>query len=236
MHEQVQVGATLTVSRPRNHFELACGDHSVLFAGGIGITPLLGMAEHLTSTQQSFELHYCARSRESAAFLERLGRSRFRNRIRCYFDDESGERKFDVPSILGTHTPGAHLYVCGPKGFIDHVESRSRRAGWPEASIHREHFGAVAAASGSEFEVEIASTRRKYVIPERQSVAQVLNREGIHIPVSCEQGVCGTCLTRVLDGVVDHRDLFLSDEERKRSDAFLPCCSRAKSAVLVLDL
>jgi vanillate O-demethylase ferredoxin subunit len=236
MHEDVQVGATLCVSRPRNHFELADADHSVLVAGGIGITPLLCMAEHLSSTRASFELHYCARSRESAAFLERLLRSRYRDRVRCYFDDDASTARFDTASFLGKRAPGTHLYVCGPKGFIDYVEAISRRAGWPEPSIHREHFGANAARSGSQFEVMVASTRRTYLVPEGLSVTQVLNREGLRIPVSCEQGVCGTCLTRVLDGVPDHRDLYLSGEERQRNDAFLPCCSRARSEVLVLDL
>jgi vanillate O-demethylase ferredoxin subunit len=236
MHDDVRVGTTLTVSVPRNHFPLVPTAHAILLAGGIGITPLLAMAEHLSSSGQSFELHYCARSQGNAAFLERIRQSRFKDSVHWHFDD-AAPAGFDCASVLGAPGRDKHLFVCGPSGFIDFARQTARKAGWAETCIHHEHFGASpAASSGDQFEVVVASTGKTYRIPEGRSVAQVLNREGVHIPVSCEQGVCGTCLTRVLEGVPDHRDLFLTDQERDGNAAFLPCCSRAKSAVLVLDL
>ena len=236
MHDDVQVGTKLAVSVPRNHFPLVPSAHTILVAGGIGVTPLLGMAEHLCSSGQSFEFHYCARSQANAAFLERLRQSRFKESVHLHFDDAAPSARFDCASVLGAPACEKHLFVCGPSGFIEFVEQTARRAGWAETCIHHEHFSAGPAGSGSRFEVVVASTGKTYLIPEGRSVAQVLNLEGVHVPVSCEQGVCGTCLTRVLEGVPEHRDLFLTDEERDGNLAFLPCCSRAKSAVLVLDL
>jgi vanillate O-demethylase ferredoxin subunit len=181
MHQDVHVGTTLAVSFPRNHFPLASANHTILLAGGIGITPLLGMAEQLSSAKQSFELHYCARSKIHAAFLERIRQSRFRDRVHCHFDDVSPNEALDVASVLGVPAADRHLYVCGPRGFIEFVEQVARRTGWPESSIHHEHFGGEATRPGSEFEVVIASTRKTYRIPDDRSVADVLNREGVHI-------------------------------------------------------
>lgn len=236
MHEHVRVGTTLNVSSPRNHFPLVPASHSVLIAGGIGITPLLGMAEHLSSAKQSFVLHYYARSATNAAFVERLKQARYRDQVHFHFDDALPGERADAAAAIGTYAPDRHLYVCGPRGFIEFVEQAALRTGWPGPALHHEHFAGSVSTSGSEIEVLIASTRKTYRIPEGLSVAQALNQAGVHIPMSCEQGVCGTCLTRVLSGVPEHRDLFLSDEERQRNDTFLPCCSRSKSTVLVLDL
>ncbi|QBE61639.1 PDR/VanB family oxidoreductase [Pseudoduganella lutea] len=238
MHERIVEGAELEVSEPRNHFGLAEGPHhSVLFAGGIGITPLLAMAEHLHARNLPFTLHYSVRGGARAAFRRRLEAAPFASRVRLHIDDEG--TGLDVPAALAACPPGTHVYVCGPAGYIDHVLATARALGWSDDRLHREYFGAApAVAEGGEraFDVRIASSGRTYTIPAGRTVVQVLADHGVDVPVSCEQGVCGTCLTRVLDGVPEHHDLYQTEEEQAANDQFTPCCSRAKSALLVLDL
>jgi vanillate O-demethylase ferredoxin subunit len=237
MHERIVEGAELEVSEPRNHFGLAEGpQHSVLFAGGIGITPMLAMAEHLHAQDLLFTLHYSVRGRARAAFRSRLEASPFASQVRLHVDDEG--TRLDVPAALAACPSGAHAYVCGPAGYIDYVLATARALGWNDDCLHREYFGAAPAANDGEraFDVRIASSGRTYTIPAGRTVVQVLAEHGVDVPVSCEQGVCGTCLTRVLDGVPEHRDLYQTEEEQAANDQFTPCCSRAKTALLVLDL
>ena len=238
MHEQVQQGDELSISHPRNHFELASGaQESVLLAGGIGITPLLCMAQSLAASGQSFVLHYCSRSEGRTAFRERLAHAPFADRVRFHFDDGPASQALDLAGILGKPRPRVHLYTCGPQGFMDAVLSSARGSGWAQEQLHYEFFKAEPAPSaGTGFEVLIASSGRVIRIEPDQTVVAALAAHGIEVPTSCEQGVCGTCMTGVLDGEPEHRDLYLSPQEQASNDQFLPCCSRAKSARLVLDL
>jgi vanillate monooxygenase ferredoxin subunit len=237
--DTVEPGAFVRTSEPRNHFALdASATRVVLMAGGIGITPILCMAEHLAATSTPFELHYCTRSRARAAFWDRISRSPFSNRTRFYFDDAPGSLSLDLSGTLNQPRPGDHLYVCGPNGFIEAVLGEAVRAGWRREQLHKEFFTPTVDPPRADvaFEVEIASTGTRFTVPANRSVLDVLLANGVEIPMSCEQGVCGTCVTRVLNGVPDHRDVFMTDEEHARNDQFTPCCSRAKSDVLVLDL
>ena len=237
--DTVEPGALVRTSEPRNHFALEpLATRVVLMAGGIGITPILCMAEHLATTSTPFELHYCTRSRARAAFLERITRSPFSNWTRFYFDDAPGSLSLDLNETLKQPGPGDHLYVCGPNGFIEAVLGEAVRARWRHEQLHKEFFTPTAdsAYANDAFEVEIASTRTRFTVPANRSVLDVLLANGIEIPMSCEQGICGACVTGVLNGVPDHRDMFMTDEEHARNDQFTPCCSRAKSELLVLDL
>ncbi|GAA5235586.1 oxidoreductase [Verticiella sediminum] len=232
-------GDILEISEPRNHFPLhGSAEHSILLAGGIGITPILCMAERLANIGASFEMHYCTRSPERTAFRERLAADDFQACCRVYHDSRPEAGKLDLAAVLGAPAPGKHLYVCGPGGFIDAVLSAGRAAGWAEDNLHREYFANVVQAEAGDgpFQVKIASSGQVIDIAADQSITDALAAAGVDIPVSCEQGVCGTCLTNVLEGVPDHRDLYLTDEEREANDQMLPCCSRAKSSMLVLDL
>lgn len=238
LHEQVQCGDTLQISTPRNLFALVPDAvRSLLFAGGIGITPILSMAEHLASIGADFELHYSARSSERAAFLERLKTSPFADRVRLHFDDVA-DSHLQAAQLLADPQPGQHLYVCGPSGFMLHVLDTAKSQGWSDEHVHREYFAAapVDIRADGAFSVKLSSSGEVFEIAADKSVVQVLESHGIEIPVSCEQGVCGTCLTRVLEGVPDHRDLFLTEDEQAANNQFTPCCSRARSALLVLDL
>lgn len=237
----LRAGQELQVSAPRNHFPLAAqGQRHLLLAGGIGATPLLAMAEQLARDAAPFEFHYCTRSADRTAFAQRLREAPWAGRLHLHHDDGPAAQRLDLAAILARHEPGVHLYVCGPAGFIDAVLSAARASGWPEEALHREFFAApsAVAAQGGDgtFEVQIASTGAVVGVAADQSVVAALAAAGIRVPVSCEQGVCGTCLTRVIDGRPDHRDLYLTDAERDAGNCFTPCCSRSLSPRLVLDL
>lgn len=239
MHERLQVGDTVEISAPKNHFPLAHdARRHLLLAGGIGVTPILCMAERLAMTGADFEMHYCTRSAERTAFRERIARSRFAPRVRFHHDDGEAAQKLDVAALFARPEPGTHLYVCGPQGFMDAVLGTARERGWLEPQLHCEYFAAAPAPAGDRqaFEVQLASSGRIVVVPADKTVVQALTEAGVEVLTSCEQGVCGTCLTRVLEGVPDHRDLYLSAEEQAANDQFTPCCSRSRSARLVLDL
>ncbi|MDM0117756.1 PDR/VanB family oxidoreductase [Variovorax sp. J22R133] len=239
MHDDVAEGDLLHISAPKNHFPLTHGaSHSILLAGGIGVTPILCMAERLAVTGAPFEMHYAVRSPDRAAFRERIERSSFAPQVAFHFDDGAEAQKLRIDELVAQRRPGVHLYVCGPKGFMDWVLATARAAGWTEDQLHYEFFGAdiVKSESDDTFQVKLASSGRVVVVPKDQTVVQALAAAGIEVATSCEQGVCGTCLTRVLEGEPDHKDLYLTPEEQAENDQFTPCCSRSKSPMLVLDL
>ncbi|OCR21663.1 Vanillate O-demethylase oxidoreductase [Pseudomonas syringae] len=238
LHEQINTGDRLRISEPRNLFPLVHqARRSLLFAGGIGITPILCMAERLAHSNADFEMHYCARSSERAAFVERIKNSSFADRVFLHFDEQP-ETALNAARVLAQPGENIHLYVCGPGGFMQHVLDSARAQGWQEDSLHREYFAATPTDTSNDgsFSVKVGSTGQVFEIPTDKTVVQVLESHGIDIATSCEQGICGTCLTRVLEGVPDHRDLFLTENEQALNDQFTPCCSRSKSSLLVLDL
>lgn len=236
VHDQVRVGDILRISEPRNRFELIPEQRSLLLAGGIGITPLLCMGRQLQAAGTPFEFHYCARTRARAAFQDD---SVVAGHAQCHFDDEPGTA-LDVPALFAGADGNTHLYVCGPGGFIDAMVAHARAAGFEDARIHFERFTAsepVAPVQGDQvFQVQLASTGEVFDIPADEPVTRALDKHGVFIPVSCEEGICGTCLTGVVQGIPDHRDSYLTDDEHAANDQFTPCCSRSKTPLLVLDL
>lgn len=239
MHDAMEEGALLRISAPKNHFQLAHGaTRSLLIAGGIGVTPILCMAERLAMTGGAFEMHYCTRSRDRTAFFDRIAQSAFASQVHFHFDDGDASQKLALDPLLTAPQPGVHLYVCGPKGFMDWVLDAARAAGWPADQLHYEFFSAEVAKSDDDaaFEVKLASSGRVVKVEKDQTVVQALAAVGVEVQTSCEQGVCGTCLTRVLEGEPDHKDMYLTPEEQAANDQFTPCCSRSRSPVLVLDL
>jgi vanillate O-demethylase ferredoxin subunit len=241
--DTVGPGDTLAVRGPFNHFALQqpAAQPPLLLAGGIGVTPVLCMALELTAAGLDFELHFSGRSLEHMAFLPLLRSGVFGHRVHLYADDGRGVAPMDLPTLLGGGKPGRHLYVCGPGGMIDAADRIARAQGWAGDHIHFERFGAPpGTATGGDtceaFEVEIASTGQRIPIAADQGIVQALAAAGVHIPMSCEVGVCGSCRTRVLAGVPDHRDLLLSPQEQAANTEFTPCCSRSKTPLLVLDL
>jgi len=240
MHAQLNVGAQVQVSPPRNLFTLhPAASHSLLFAGGIGITPLLCMARSLADSGADFTLHYCARSRERAAFVAQLHASDFADKVHCHFDDGDAAQQLHAAQVLAQPDSGTHVYVCGPAGFMQHVLDTAATLGWPADNLHSEYFAAAptdhAEGNGS-FEIALHSTGQVFTVPADKTAAQVLDENGIFISLACGQGLCGTCLTGVLEGEPLHHDQFQTDAERALNNQFTPCCSRALSGRLVLDL
>ncbi|MCP3707228.1 PDR/VanB family oxidoreductase [Paraburkholderia sp. CNPSo 3274] len=239
----LDAGTSLEISNPKNHFPLdEHATHTILLAGGIGITPLIAMAEQLREEGRAFELHYCTRDPQRAAFRERLAEAGFAEHSHFYFDSEGTDSRIDLARIFRAPHDGKHAYVCGPAGFIDAVLSAAANAGWPAQNVHREYFGAAQqpasanADANCAFQITLASCQRVFDVPAGTTIVEALRAGGVEVPVSCEQGVCGTCVTRVLSGEPDHRDLYLTDEERAANDQLLPCCSRSRTPMLVLDL
>jgi len=239
MHDEVGEGDLIRIGEPRNHFPLAHGaEHSLLLAAGIGITPILCMAERLANIGAGFRLHYWARSRTHAAFVGRIEQSSFAERAQFHFSEGLPAQRSNLDEVLARPDAATHVYVCGPTRFMDAALTAARRAGWREENLHREYFSAdlLRSANDTEFVVKLASSGQSYTVGKNASALEVLAANGIVLPRSCEQGVCGTCLTGVLAGEPDHRDRVLTAQERARNDRFTPCCSRARSATLVLDL
>lgn len=231
-HDHLKVGTVLDVSAPRNHFALhEEATHTVLVAGGIGVTPIACMAQRLRALGRPFTLHYGVRRREDAAFLDVLSGPE----LRLHVDAEHGNAPMDVRSVVGAAPAGAHLYCCGPGPMLDAFEAAC--AARPPAQVHVERFAAVAppAAEGG-YTVQLARTGRSVFVRPGCTILDALRADGLDVPASCEQGICGTCETRVLSGTPDHRDALLSDEEKQAGKAMMVCCSGSKSSVLVLDL
>ncbi|WP_028602935.1 PDR/VanB family oxidoreductase [Ottowia thiooxydans] len=238
MHDTVKEGDVIRISTPRNHFPLQHAKRSLLFAGGIGVTPLLCMAQRLAAIDADFTLHYCTRSEDRTAFIKEIEASDFSKRVKLHFDAGPPINRLDIVETLAEPAADKHLYVCGPGGFIDFVINSAKNNGWGHEQIHLEYFANTPqdTSGNGKFEVRIASTGKTYSVEAGQSITRVLQDNGIDVLTSCEQGVCGTCITRVLEGEPDHRDLYFTDEEKAKNDQFTPCCSRSKSKLLVLDL
>lgn len=240
MHEAVATGSVLHIGRPRNHFPLlADASHSVLIAGGIGITPLLSMARHLLARSQSFELHHFARSAEHAAYRELLSSDRFAPHCRLLCGLSPEAVRAQLAQALAAPAPGVHVYLCGPGGFMDTVLAVAAARHWPSARVHLEHFAAPAVTTTEAdiaFDIRLARSGRSVAVPVHMTMVDALRAQGVDIDTACEQGICGTCIIPVLDGVPDHRDGFLTDAEKARGNCVALCVSRARSPQLTLDL
>jgi ferredoxin-NADP reductase len=241
MHDNVRAGGELSVSPPRNSFELVeSASRHLLIAGGIGVTPLMAMVERLDSLDADYVLHYCTRSPEQTAFKGRLDEGAEKGRVVYHHDGGDPAKGMRVAEVLEQYEPGTHLYYCGPPGLMNAVSREASR--WPKEAIHCEYFvpppptwppGAPSAAA-AEFSVKVASTGVVLPVPRDRSIVEVLREAGHEVNTSCESGVCGTCRTRYLEGTPEHHDFVLNDEEREHD--VMICCARASSEVLVLDI
>ncbi|MBS3997621.1 MAG: oxidoreductase [Hydrogenophaga sp.] len=237
LHDSVRVGELLTVGAPRNAFALAPGAaHTVLLAGGIGITPLKAMAHALTAQGASFELHHCARSPRHAAFADALKAIVPPDRLHVHFDNGVPGQGLDITGLLRQPADGAHLYYCGPAGFMTACAEAS--AHWAPGTVHSEHFKAPDAppktAPDGAFEVRLARTGITLPVLPDQTIVRAIEIAGHRVPTSCLSGLCGACKVDYLEGEVEHNDYILTDEEKTR--CLTVCVSRACSPLLVLDL
>ncbi len=234
MHE-LEPGDQMSITSPKNDFPLESGaPYSLLFAGGIGITPIMAMGVHLQNTGAKFALHYAGRTRSSLAFVEEL-QTRIGDNVHMHYDDETSA--LDIGGVLDEAPTQAHIYVCGPKGMIEAVQKQALRNGYPKEQIHFELFATASAQDGdSEFEIELSSSGKILRVPVGKTIIEVLEAAGEDPIYDCVRGDCGICQTGVLSGEIDHRDVVLSEAEKSAGDVMQICVSRAKGEKLVLDL
>jgi ferredoxin-NADP reductase len=236
VHDTFKAGDIVTVSGPRNNFALReDAECSLLIAGGIGITPLMSMIRRVEALSRPWQLFYATRTRRAAAFLDEFDAIRPNADLNLHFDDEHGGRPLDLAAIVGNAPTNAHLYCCGPVPMLEAFEKAT--AGRPSGHIHVEYFQAKQApAVDGGFEIRLARSKRTVAVEPGKTILDAVLDAGIMANYSCSEGVCGTCETRVIDGIPDHRDLFLSPEEKAANKTIMICCSGSKSGTLVLDL
>lgn len=240
IHDALQPGALIQYRGPFNHFPLTEDDAApILIAGGIGITPILAMAYECLDQGYEFELHYAARTSENMAFAELFKHhNALAQRTTLYLS--ASRQRLELDTLLSDSKRNRPIYVCGPKRLIDAVQSAAIENGWAPDRINFEHFSnstlEQSVDDNGSFTLQIQSTGQTIAVSPEQTAAEALMAAGINIPMSCSAGVCGTCRTRILEGVADHRDLFFSDAEKQEGEEFTPCCSRSKTPLLVLDL
>lgn len=233
--EHFRPGQEIEISEPRNHFKLREeGADFVLIGGGIGVTPILAMAQRLSALGKTFRLHYLVRSADRFGFGALLDRMALGERLLRHCDAEQGLA--DVSALVGAHEAGRHVYCCGPESLMTAVKSATRA--WSPMSVHFEHFTRVetSANRNAAFEIQLGHDGPVHAVGPGQTVLEVLRAQGIAVETQCTQGLCGTCEQRVLAGEVDHRDLVLEDDEKARHDCMMVCVSRARSQRLVLDV
>lgn len=243
MHDTLRVGQTLSISEPRNTFPLhESATHSVFIAGGIGITPLWSMIQRLAQLGAPWTLHYAARTPCGAAFAEQLValESGSRGEVKFYFDQGARDKWLDLHAIVQASPPDADLYCCGPVRMLEAFESAASQH--PPTLVHREYFAAPPSqpqAPGTVdegFTVRLSRTGKVIPVNQGTTILEAVLEAGVEVPYSCMSGICGACATNVLGGEPDHRDLVLSDAEKEAGGKMIICCSRAKSAELILEL
>jgi ferredoxin-NADP reductase len=234
VHDKLDRGASVRVRGPRNHFRLVASERYLFIAGGIGITPILPMIDAVARSGAQWRLVYGGRSRASMAFGAELA-ARYEGCVSICPQDEAG--LLDLGAMLSTSVAGTAVYCCGPEGLLAAVEGQC--ASWPADALHVERFSAKPFESTGPdraFAVELAQSGRTVSVPAGANLLDVLEADGVEVIMSCREGTCGTCETRVLSGVVDHRDSVLTAQERAANEVMLPCVSRCLSDILVLDL
>lgn len=239
MHDRVVAGQFIKISAPRNNFPLKMGaEHYILVGGGIGATPILSMAHALNEAGASFEVHMCARSHALLPFASTLHALPFQDRVHVHLDDGPDDQRFHPERILRKPAKGRELYICGPTAFMDWVLSIARTMGWRDTAMHSETFvpRVIETSENKPFEVVLARSGKSISVGADEFLIDALNRHKCGVPCSCTQGICGSCITPVIEGEPEHRDAILTDEERKKNDKMCVCVGRAKSERLVLDL
>jgi ferredoxin-NADP reductase len=233
--DEMRVGHDIKISAPRNNFPLVeNAEHILLIAGGIGITPVWCMAQELAAQKKPWKLYYSCRTRDEMAFLETLQQfgPEF---VELHLDDEADGKFLDLAAIVAAAPPNTHMYCCGPKAMLTAFEAAA--ASRPRGEVHVEYFTAKAeAATAGGFWVELAKSGEEYYIPEGKKILEVLFDAGVDVDYSCELGICGECVTRVISGIPDHRDAVLSEEEQAANDKVMICCCGCKTERLVLDM
>jgi ferredoxin-NADP reductase len=231
LHDEVRVGATFQIAPPRNNFALTeTAKTTLLLAGGIGITPIFAMFTRLQALGRSVRLHYWSRSAEHALFLDHL--EDHPDVILHYSSDVA---RTSVAAMLATISPETEIYCCGPTRMLDECAANVQHSG----RLHVEHFANIPVAPGEDvgaFTVRLARTGRDVTIAPGETILGALLAAGLEVSYSCEEGVCGACETKLLEGTPLHRDAVRKPEDHTRLGTIMICCSLSHSPQLVLDL
>jgi tetrachlorobenzoquinone reductase len=242
IHDHLRVGQRIEISRPRNNFPLArAAERSILIAGGIGITPIWSMIQTLESEGKPWKLYYAARTSKDAAFLGELQALGVAHpgHLDIRFDHEPGVAMLDIEGIVNENAgAGTHFYACGPSPMLDAFEAATKSI--PEANRHLERFSAdtkeASVGALTEYEAVLAKSGMTLQITPEKSLLDTLLDAGVNVDFSCMEGICGSCRVAVQEGLPDHRDHVLTEEERARNDTVLVCCCGSRTQRLVLDL
>jgi ferredoxin-NADP reductase len=233
IHDAIKEGDVLRVRGPRNNFPVVDAESHLFIAGGIGITPLLPMVRTLDARAANWRLVYGGRRHDSMAFLDEL--AEFGERVSVWPEDACG--LLPLAELLDATVAGTAVYCCGPEALLAAVEQLC--ASWPARALHVERFAPRPDALDGEsrpLEVILDDSGVTLHVAADQTILEACDAAGIDVPSSCREGTCGTCETAVLEGVPDHRDSFLNDDERAMNESMMICCSRALTPSLRLDL
>jgi dimethylamine monooxygenase subunit B len=233
-HHRVSEGDVLKISNPKNHFPLSFqAKHHVFYAAGIGITPFLSMMAELAEKNQSFELHYAAKSKEQCAFFDFLNQT-YPGKCHFYFSEGENRQRLSA-KLLMEHLIGTHVYFCGPEKMIQEFSSAAKSYGYPAFNVHFERFAPPVKKAAVPFRITLKQSGKHLEVPAESSLLDVLRQNEIDVPHSCRVGGCGTCEVKVAEGEIDHYDSFLTDEQQRSNRTMLSCVSRGKGN-LILDL
>ncbi len=237
MHRIFSKGRKVFISRPINHFPLdEAATHTLLMGGGIGVTPMIAFAHRLHALGKSFDLHYSAKSRASAGYLEDLERFEWKDRVYLHCSDDG--TRADLDHVLGNYRDGVHVYVCGPDRYMSAVAEAAQRNGYPEEAVNLEYFSVPEEPEyvNHDFTLRLARSGRDIAVPANRTAADMLNEHGFHVDVKCSDGLCGVCQCGLVSGELEHRDYVLS--KRQREHRIILCRSRAAEpdGVVEIDL
>ncbi len=233
VHEQIHAGDRIQVRGPRNNFVLEPAGSYIFIAGGIGITPILPMVGQVAGSDADWVLVYGGRKQASMAFVEEL--AAYGDRVILWPEEHHG--LIDLPRFLEAPRDDCRVYCCGPEALIEAVTDQCRV--WPDGALHVERFRPPEGGpdpAGDTFEVYLDYSELTLTVPSGQTILQAVEEAGVEALFSCREGTCGTCETRVLEGVPDHRDYVLSKEDQESGEMMMICCSRSRTPRLVLDL
>lgn len=228
-------GAQLTISTPGNHFELSRGrPEYLLLAGGIGITPIFTMTLALAAAEANFRLLYACRRRHDLAFADEL-QDRIGHRLQTFIDEEGA--RIDLDAEIARLCPGGELYVCGPIGMLEAAKRHWQRSGRPVDQMRFETFGNSGRFASEPFKVKIPRLGVEVDVPLNQTMLEALEAAGIEMIFDCRRGECGLCALTIIetDGIVDHRDVFFSDDEKAANCKLCTCVSRVIGGSITVD-
>lgn len=241
LHDDLRLRAKIEVSAPRNMFALPKADCYILASAGIGITPVISMARYLVARGATFQWHHFERSRSRIAFLRDLTNGALAEHVTLHVSEEG--RSFRHASLpwINTPHPACTVMACGPNGFLDLLATRLAKGGWQDSQFQSERFAPAEAfvsnhSDSKGFDITLASSGQRFHVGAAQTISEVLLQNGVAVELSCEQGMCGACLTGVMEGIPEHFDSVLSSTEKAANKQMTICCSRAKSDHLLLDL